>query len=369
MNVNKRLRKANLLSTQNLDLRSRKTIKNTNINNKNNSQLKNIFIIFKKIFFNIYFFTKTNSKATYLISIAIICLIITKTSIFLVNNFSEKILPSHISIETDNKIITEEILREVIKELEKSKKNSETRTIFIKNINSILASKDIIDQYWIRLGLDAKLQINAIMHIPIVLLETKNGDRFVVSNNLKIIAKNPPQNTYSTLIRLETSELKIQWKSKNIIRKNKKNNKIEPSNHKSEPLPAVNFPWLITQTKLINTEILNLGTGYSLNKIYWDSNNGFILKINRNNILISNKKKDITHAKTEEQSTTQNEKTDNDYFIINVGDNHIKEKIERLKSVLAELNIKNIYPAKVDLDFNDKASFKIPSQPAKSSKY
>ncbi|WP_338636299.1 hypothetical protein [Spirobacillus cienkowskii] len=366
MNVNKRLRKANLLSTQNLDLRSRKSI---NINKINNSKLRNIFIIFKKIFLNIYFLTKTNSKTTYLISIIIICLIITKTSVFLVNNFSEKILPSHISIETDNKIITEEILREVIKELEKSKKNSETRTIFLKNIHSILASKDIIDQYWIRLGLDAKLQINAIMHIPIVLLETKNGDRFVVSNNLKIIAKNPAQNAYSTLIRLEASELKIQWKSKNIIRKNKKNSKIESSNHKPEPLPAVNFPWLITQTKLINSEILNLGTGYSLNKIYWDSNNGFILKINRNNILIINKKKDTIQEKIEEQITTTNEKIDSDHLIINVGDNHIKEKIEHLKLVLTDLTIKNIYPTKVDLDFNDKASFKIPSQPAKSSKY
>ena len=60
------------------------------------------------------------------------------------------------------------------------------------------------------------------MQIPVMLIEAKNGERYIISNNMKIIAKNPSPNEYTSLLRLEAPELKMNWKSKNSNIKNKK---------------------------------------------------------------------------------------------------------------------------------------------------
>lgn len=229
---------------------------------------------------------------------------------------------------------------------------------------------DIIDQYWIRIGLDGKLQVNAIMQIPMMLIESKNNERYVVSNSMKIIAKNPLPTEYPSLLKLEAPELKVNWKSKNTNIKNKKNKKTDYNNNAYETNNTVNFPWLIKQTRIINSEMLNLGTGYSLVKISWDSNAGFTIKINRNIKLINDKnadKQDTKATNMEESLNPQNSAQENDNLIILLGEDLIKEKMDRLKSLLSELNHKNIYPNKVDLDFLDKATFKTQAQAPKPS--
>ena len=187
---------------------------------------------------------------------------------------------------------------------------------------------------------------------------------------MKIIAKNPPSNEYTSLLRLEAPELKMNWKSKNSNIKNKKNKKIDYNNSLSDKNTSVNFPWLMTQTRFINSEMLKIGTGYSLAKILWDSNNGFTLKINRNNLIVKQNNDEISNKKTnsiKDPNRSQNDRQENDNLIALLGENHIKEKMDRLKGLLQELSNKNIYPNKVDLDFTDKASFKIQGQTPKSS--
>jgi hypothetical protein len=366
---NKKQRKVNLLASQKLDLRSRKGIKKQKKADFSKWYLVALFYSFvyiKKTISFIFIFFKNKPRLTYILSICIIAYVCIKVGVYFVEIYSEKILPNHIQIETDNKQITKDIYLEINKELEKAKKYNEKRSDFIVKINSILSSIDMIDQYWIRLGLDGKLQINAIMQIPVMLIEAKNGERYIISNNMKIIAKNPPPNEYTSLLRLEAPELKMNWKSKNSNIKNKKNKKTDYSNSSLDTNSSVNFPWLITQTRYINSEMLKVGTGYSLAKISWDSNTGFTLKINRNNQILTRKNNEISNEKTA-NINDQNDRQENDSLIALLGDNHIKEKMDRLKGILQELSNKNIYPNKVDLDFTDKASFKIQGQTPKSS--
>ncbi|APJ02457.1 hypothetical protein [Silvanigrella aquatica] len=373
MSVNKKQRKVNLLASQKIDLRSRKGTKKQKKPNFNKWYLLALFYLYvyiKKSISFVFLFFKSKPRLTYILSICILCLSFIKIGTYFVGTYSEKILPTHIQIETDNKQITHILNTEIQQELDKAIKANEKRSEFIHRINSILASKDIIDQYWIRLGLDGKLQINAIMQIPIMLIEAKNGERYIISNNMKIIAKNPLPQDYASLLKLEAPELKINWKSKNSNIKNKKNNKIDSNNSYIETNSSVNFPWLMSQTRFINSEMLKIGTGYSLAKIAWDSNSGFTLKINRNNQLLSQKNTENNNTKLLKNTETikpQNDKIDSDFFLALLGENNINEKMERLKRILQELGNKNIYPNKIDLDFTDKASFKFQPPNPKSS--
>ncbi len=369
----KKQRKVNLLASQKLDLRSRKGTKKQKKSDFSKWYLVALFyfiVYIKRIIYFIFIFFKNKPRFTYILSICIISYICIKIGVYFVETYSEKILPTHIQIETDNKQITRDLYLEINKELEKAKKYNEKRSDFVAKINSILSSIDLIDQYWIRLGLDGKLQINAIMQIPVMFIEAKNGERYIISNNMKIIAKNPLSNEYTSLLKLEAPELKINWKSKNSNFKNKKNKKIDYNNSLSDTNSSVNFPWLMTQTRFINSEMLKIGTGYSLAKILWDSNSGFTLKINRNNLIVNQKNDEISNKKTNyinDQNKAQNDRRENDNLIALLGENNIKEKMNRLKGILQELSNKNIYPNKVDLDFTDKASFKIQGQSPKSS--
>ncbi len=369
MNVtNKRQRKVNLLASQKIDLRSRKGVKK---NKKANQSSKWYLILLfsltracKSFIYLTYKTFKKRPKLTYVLSIIFITLIFFKVSIYFVEIYSEKVLPTHVQIDTDSKQVTFDLYRLVNVEIEKAKKNKEKRSDFLIHINEILESVDIIDQYWIRLGLDGKLQISAIMQIPIMLIEAKNNERYVISNNMKIIAKNPTSNQYSSLIKLDAPELKINWKPKNYLTKNKKISKDEPLTNRNDPNAPVNFIWLLSQTKFINSEILKLGTGYTLAKISWDSNTGFTLKIIRNNQLLNIKS--IEKNKPEE-SAQNNQVQDTDTLTALIGENNLKEKLERLRTILKELGNKKIYPSKIDLDFTDKASFKIQGINSKSS--
>lgn len=370
MNVNnKKQKKVNLLASQKIDLRSRKGVKkNKKINNASNWYTL-LFLFVTKIIRNVILFTykaiKNRPKLTYVLSIIFITLICFKISLYFVDIYSEKILPTQVQVDTDNKLVTFELYRLIYIEIEKAKMQKEKRSVFLNHINEILNSIDTIDQYWIRLGLDGKLQVSAIMQIPIMLIEAKNNERYVISNNMKIIAKNPNPNQYNSLIKLDAPELKINWKPKNYIGKNKKILNEDSSNKQSNINTPVNFTWLLSQTKFINSEILKLGTGYTLSKISWDSNLGFTLKIIRNNQLLNNKNQE--KRKDEEiysQSTIQQ---DTDYLVALIGENNLKEKLDRLRTLLKELGNKKIYPNKIDLDFTDKASFKTQGLNSKSS--
>ena len=68
------------------------------------------------------------------------------------------------------------------------------------------------------------------------------GNNHIISNNMKIIAKNPLPQESASLLKLEAPELKINWKSKNFNLKNKKINKTDLKNSFFETNSIVNFP-------------------------------------------------------------------------------------------------------------------------------
>ncbi|KAB8030875.1 hypothetical protein [Fluviispira multicolorata] len=362
MNGNKKQRRVNLLASQKPGPRNRKGIKKqekTIFIAKVFFLLKTVFLKINNSIFVIYSFLKKRPRTSYILSIVVIFLIVLKVSIYYVDIYSEKILPNHIQINTDNPKITSELYASINKELIKSIKNQEKRSHFLESVDNILNSLDIVDQYWIRLGLDGKLQINAIMEIPVMIIEAKNNERYIISNNMKIIFKNPPQNEYSSLLKIEAPEVKINWHSKNYYIKLKKNRSISNVSNSLETSGPVNFPWLIKQIRLINSEIQNVGSGYSLVKISWSSQSGFSLKINRNIQMLKNKK--LIPQKSETRELPSKDLTNTELIEFNalLGDGQIRDKMDRLKILLIDLSNKNIYPSEVDLDFSDKATFKI----------
>lgn len=368
MNVtNKKQRKVNLLASQKIDLRSRKGNKKNKKTDPSERWLLNFLFslarAIKHFVFLIYNGFKNRPKLSYALSVFLLAFACIRVSTYFVEIYSEKILPSHVQIDTDNSQVTFELSQLIQKEIEKAKVKKESRSVFLENIKVILDSVDIIDQYWIRLGLDGKLQISAIMQIPIMLIEAKNNERYVISNNMKIIAKNPNINQYASLIKLEAPELKITWKPKNYHSKNIKKSTDDHTADKKDFNTPVNFIWLLSQTKFINSEILKLGTGYTLGKISWDSNSGFTLKITRNNQLLNIKPLEKSKSDT---NTSITELQNTDTLLALIGENNLKEKLDRLKTLLKDLGNKKIYPSKIDLDFTDKASFKIQGLNSKS---
>ncbi len=362
MNGNKKQRRVNLLIAQKPGPRNRKGIK----------KQEKTFFLSKVFFFIKTFFLKANQstlflysllrkrpRLSYISSILIIIVIVIKISVYYVNIYSETILPNSVKINTDNSKVTSELYSLINKELAISLKKNEKRSHFLESVDSISNSIDIIDQYWIRLGLDGKLQINAIMQIPVMIIEAKNNDRYIISNNMKIISKNPPQEEFASLLKVEAPELKINWHSKNFYSKLKKNRSLQADIKGTETSGPVNFPWLIKQIRLINSEIQNVGSGYSLAKIIWSSQSGFSLKINRNIQMLKNKKSNTLKSDKQDQHAEELINNQLIEFDALLGDGQIRDKMDKLKILLIELSNKNIYPSEVDLDFSDKATFKI----------
>jgi hypothetical protein len=270
-----------------------------------------------------------------------------RSGVYFIKIYSENILPHSVQIFTDNQKITNALYLEIYKELSNSKNALRTRTQFVDKIKILMNSYDIIDRYWIRLGLDGKLQIHAIMQIPMMVIEAKDKERYIVSRGMEVIAKNPLPHEYHSLLKIEVPELKINWKSKSRNVEVKK--KVDSSKRNSEENNPVNYPWLLNQSHIINSRMLKIGTGYSLEKISWSSQFGFILTVNRNLALIESS----PVSKKNDQNVSKK-----DTFTVFLGENQIKEKLDRLKSLLLDLSHKNIYPSKVDLEFFDKATFK-----------
>lgn len=327
MSENKKHKKINSLASQKIDLRSRKGARKNKIQTSNNFKFN--FNI-KKL---IYYF---NKKIIYLFLLSFFSIIIIKFCAYFLEIYSEQILPNEVQIKTDNQKMTRNIHIEVNKILSQSIKNNDGRTEFLSKVNKFLSSISSVDQFWIRLGLDGKLIIDAIMQIPVLLIETKNGDIYIISNNMQIISKNPPPADYKSLLKLEAPELKINWKVNSNSLAFQVNN-------------SINFLWLIKQTRLINSEMLKIGQGYSLTSVAWNSNTGFFLKIKKNNLVIY---KNLFETNNQNNSIYEN-------LSVIIGENDIYEKMSRLKEMLKELSNKNIFPNKIDLDYTDKATFKI----------
>lgn len=285
---------------------------------KKSQKKKNIFLLF---FTACHIFLRARPKLISTLIISIILTLIVSLSIKKINFYSEQMLPTSVNIEINNPKIYNSLSNDIYKAINNANKNHEKRSVLLNRIHKILQNNDQLDQYWIRLGLDRNLQINATLQVPLLILETKSLDKYVVSSTAKIIAKNPNTQDYPGLFYLSAPELKINWKQKNKAVFSSK-----------EPL---NFPWLINETKIIYSTFQSLQLNFLISKVLWNSSTGFQLKL------------------------TENTLTESNSFLVTLGTDKLVSKITKLKTLLVSLSTKNLHPTEIDLDYTDKASFKV----------
>lgn len=302
-----------------------------------------LFSWVKKLFNFIFSLFKKKPQLLTILFTALICSIIIFIGINKVQSYSETLLPTSIDIEINNPQIYNMVNDDISKALFHAQKIHEKRSRFLNRINNILSSYDQIDQYWIRLGLDRKLEINATLQIPILILETKSGDKYVISSMSKIIAKNPDNSQYPGLYALLAPEIKINWKPKFTQQKYK--DSLSGNNFKifSTNKESVNFPWLINQTRIIYSNYQELGLNFLLNKVIWNSTIGFQLI--------------LAEAKNNQLPTTTG--SFGNTITVLLGKENIVPRIKELKTILDNLSKKNLLPTEIDLDYTDKASFKV----------
>ena len=262
---------------------------------------------------------------------------------------SEESIPTSYKIEANNSKISAALNNDIYRAIHWAKKNHEKRTHFLNRIYSILNSYDEIDQFWIRLGIDKKLQINVTPQIPYLILETKNNEKYILSDNGNVLAKNPPQNETIGLLSLKVSEIKINWTPKSSFKINKK---ISPNLTKknveviSLNKNTVNLYWLVNQTKQIYSQFYKNKTNLYLTKVIWDNKSGFQIRILDKNFSLPL----ITNSSEQKIATK--------IIFVSLGNENLIEKIHKLEIMLADLNKKNTFPTEIDLDYIDRASFK-----------
>ncbi|MES2613833.1 MAG: hypothetical protein V4591_00285 [Bdellovibrionota bacterium] len=308
---------------------------------KRNLNKKRSFFI--KVILNFFLFIfsiiKTRPRVLSIFLTALFFSILIWISVKKINSYSETFLPVSSSIEINNAQIYSLVNDDISKAIFNAQKNHEKRSHFLNRIHNILFSYDRIDQYWIRLGFDRKLQINATLQVPFLILETKGGDKYVVSSTSEVIAKNPDSYEYPGLYVLSTPEIKLTWKPKSLQQKNKLNfsNNVKLLSTNKD---IVNLPWLVNETKIIYTGFQELGLNYFLNKISWNSGTGFQLNL-------------------VEQKNSSLPGTSQANLNVLLGKENFVSKIKELKTILNDLNQKNLHPMEIDLDYIDKATFKV----------
>ncbi|MBX9703377.1 MAG: hypothetical protein K2X39_04420, partial [Silvanigrellaceae bacterium] len=263
-------------------------------------------------------------------------LFISGITLFLINvyNYNSKILPEKIFVNTGNKEADEKIYRQAKLLLEKANSEKQDKDYFLNILNKKISNNGYIDQYWIRFGLNKRLEIHATLQQPIMLIEAKNNEIFVIGTKFKIIAKNTVTKNQTNILKLYLPNNKINWVSP----------EKQPKLAKKEELNNLNIPWLTKQTQLISLNSYIDKSKYKIDKIIWDQEQGFSLLLKRE-----------THENKEQSENLSNYKL----IKISLGNENLVEKMKRLNIVLSEIELKKMQPASIDLDYNEKASFKI----------
>lgn len=243
--------------------------------------------------------------------------------------YSEKISPDVVQIHIVDPEIREKVRTHVADLMTAQNNSKKTRSEFLNEVAYFLNDIDFIGQFWVRLGLDRKLQIDATLQIPSMILEAKDGERYLVSNSMNILSKDPMSGKFPGLFVLSIPEMKVDWKSKEKSSKEHVKNKISYL-IKGNP---IDFSWLTKQADVIHYQTQSLGSEYFFYKLSWTSENGFILTMLR-------KPSDMT-------------------FVVFIGHNDIAKKIQNLKILLSNLSNKNLHPQEIDLNYLDKANFKL----------
>lgn len=243
----------------------------------------------------------------------------------LILSYHEKLLPNTIVLSLSNSKTTAEVRAIVESKLAEAKRTNQTRSSFLSHVSQSISEVAAIDEYWIRLGLDRRLQISATLQIPVLLVETAT-DKFVIGNKLKIIEKNPKEENLPKVLRLSVPEARFKSIQANAIasRNNKYRRTPGLGNLSAE---NINVPWLVRQSQQIESLVAQKKFPYSIDRIIWKSASGF-------EIVMKGAPRVV------------------------LGESMIPKKIDKLSEVFADLETRRITAESVDLNFSDKALIK-----------
>lgn len=255
-------------------------------------------------------------------------------------SFSNQRLPDSVALDVVNtdlrlrvRIFTEKALAEA-----HAKKLS--RAEFIKKISSSLEDIDLVDDYWVRSGLDGRFQIRATTQIPILVLEGANNDRYLIGHRLKIMAKNFPETSYPGVLRIFAPELRIQA--------NAPKQSLTPKNLHGKMLrngaaATMNFSWLAGQGQRIRSAFIERRNGYTLEKMSWRFAQGFTLVLKG----------------TETLATEPGVAPKTQSLTVVLGEIDLPKKLEKLSNILEDLSSRQLMPENIDLNFHEKAIIKL----------
>lgn len=243
----------------------------------------------------------------------------------LILSYHEKILPNTIVLNISNSKTTAEVRAIVESKLAEAKRTNQTRSNFLSQVSQSISEVAAVDEYWIRLGLDRRLQISATLQIPVLLVETAT-DKFVIGNKLKIIEKNPKEEDLPKVLRLSAPEARFKSIHANSIAS--RNNKYSRTPGLGKlAAENINVPWLVRQSQQIETLITQKKFPYSIDRIVWKNASGF-------EVIMKGAPRVV------------------------LGETMIPKKIDKLSEVFADLENRRITAESVDLNFADKALIK-----------
>lgn len=253
--------------------------------------------------------------------------------------YSEKQLPNIINLDVSNSALRVQIRNIAEKELREARNHKLSRSEYMKKTISILDNMDAIDEFWVRSGLDGRIQIRATAQIPILILEVSNNDRYLIGHKHKIMAKNFPDLDYPSVLRITAPEMRL---SNNYLKHSGTNNEMTHRPNRFSAFPKMNYTWLANQGQKIQTAFINRKIGYTIEKIGWKSSLGFSLFL-----------KPLENSLNSPENQIKLKPLN-----VVMGEQELQKKMEKLSKILDDLSSKQLIPENIDLNFREKALIK-----------
>lgn len=261
----------------------------------------------------------------------------------MLRSYHEQILPTSVDVSVANEKLRSEIKKRALAEIKVAEgRRPISRTSFLLNLSKELENIDAIDEFWIRLGFDKKLQITATQQIPVLMLETGAGDRYLVGHKLRIIDKNPPENAFQKILRVTVPEIRLK-NERNVSRTAKNNRFARNISNSRFVAENINLPWLFREAQLLQSHLAQTELRYGIEKVVWKSQNGFSLLI-----------KGVETRGPSLQSSESSQR-----IHVTLGEQDLGKKVEKLAEVMLDLRSRKISPESIDLNYADKAIIKM----------
>lgn len=285
--------------------------------------------------------------------------------------YAERRLPDAIKLDITHAELNARVRTTVEKTLAEARARKLTRPEFTRRLATALDDIDMVDEYWIRTGIDGRLRVRANTQVPILVLEAANGERYLIGHRLKIMAKNFSESAYPGVLRIWAPELRMQnARAKQTLVSKGQGPSARVIYRGNTPL-AMNFSWLANQGQRIRGAVIENKVGFTLEKISWKSANGFVLTLKRIQPVVKAPEPDVDPASAGKDKDKDKDATEvvvkPQIMSVVLGETDLPRKVEKLAHILQDLNARQLVPENVDLNFQDKALIKLSESGASGS--